>query len=324
MLARLGILMLFGAALFAFGHEQALGQATSATRTPSPPPDDEEDEPLVSDSGVGYIDPAFLADRIRFRFDAAYDNVQPSRAEFFWAANANGGAGGPVVGPGVGGQGSETRVDYQDFSLYLESVIADRWSVFGEAPLRLVNPEVSDNSAGLGDSNVGVKYALSDWVDWATTLQLRVYIPSGADSRGLGNGHASLEPGVLLYRQLSERIVLEGELRDWIPIEGSDFAGNVLRYGLGASYNLRELDELPIRAVVEFVGWTVLDGKSALAISPTDTLIRDAAGDTIVNVKAGFRWWLTEEVDFYAGYGRAMTTQTWYDDVIRFELRKTF
>jgi hypothetical protein len=216
-------------------------------------------------------------------------------------------------------------VDYQDFALYAESVVAERFSIFGELPIRVIDPEVQENTAGLGDSNVGVKYAVSDWLDWATTLQLRVYIPSGAETRGLGNGHASLEPGVLIYRELTDRIVVEGELKDWIATGGSDgFAGNVLRYGAGGSYNFREIDELPLRAVVEFVGWTVLDGKSAVSPTPTETFIRDAAGDTIVNVKAGMRWWLTESLDLYVGYGRALTGQTWYDDVFRFELRQTY
>lgn len=288
--------------------------AAPTPRAPSPPAD-EEDEPLVSDSGVGYIDPAFLANRIRFRYDAAFNNVQPARAEFFWA----------VDGPFGDGPGPETSVDYQDFSLYAESLVSERIAVFGELPFRQIDPQIQDQTGGLADSNVGVKYALSNWLDWATTLQLRVYIPSGDETRGLGNGHASLEPGLLIYRELAPRVVFEGELKDWISVGGNEgFAGNVLRYGAGLSYNLRDIDELPLRAVVEFVGWTVLDGKSAVSVSADETFIRDAAGDTIVNVKAGFRWWLTESLDVYAGYGRVLTTQTWYDDVLRIELRRTF
>src|SRR5262245_41292435 len=50
-------------------------------------------EPVIRDSNVGYIDPAIPADLFRFRYDAAYQNIRPTRDEFFWAPGGRFGPG---------------------------------------------------------------------------------------------------------------------------------------------------------------------------------------------------------------------------------------
>jgi hypothetical protein len=276
---------------------------------------DEPDMPQVSDTGVGYIDTALILNRFRLRYDAGYDNIKPSRAEFFW----------PVGRPRGPGPGPETSVDYQDFSAYVEWAPTPCLSFFGELPYRLVNPELQDNTSGFGDANAGFKLALRQDACQTTTFQLRTYIPSGDGSRGLGTDHVSIEPALLHYRQLSHRLALEAELKDWIAIDGTDdFAGNVLRYGAGVSYLLTDCCSTPLRAVVELVGWTVLDGMTAFAPTPTERVIEDAAGDTIVNLKVGLRKNISPCCDLYAGYGQALTDETWYDHMLRVELRRRF
>src|SRR6185436_20820427 len=96
------------------------------------------------------------------------------------------------------------------------------------------------------------------------------YVPSGDGTRGLGTRHVSLEPSLLFYHWQTDRLSFQGEVRDWFSIGGSDgFAGNVLRYGLGANYILNPCDCRPVSAVVELVGWTVLDGGTAITTPPT-------------------------------------------------------
>lgn len=276
--------------------------------------DDDFEGPQVSDSGVGYIDNAILGNQIRFRFDAAYNNVQPARAEFFW----------PVDGPFGPGPGPETRADYQDLSLYAEYQFACRWSAFGAVPFRMLNGEIQPNTAGLGDATAGVKYALYSSCNSVATFQFRTYIPTASGTRGLGTRHVSLEPALLVYHRLNDRLSFQGEIRDWIAIGGTDgFAGNVLRYGLGANYTFNPCDCRPLSAVVELVGWTVLNGDTLLP-PPAPPIRQDAAGDTIVNAKVGLRYSLNCSDSIYAGYGRALSDQTWYDDVFRFEFRRAF
>ncbi len=281
-----------------------------ASRRPRP------EMPQVADSGVGYIDTAVIGSRIRFRYDAAYDLDKPSRAEFFWPV-------GRPLGPGPG---PETGVDYQDVSAYVEwAPASSRWSLFAEMPFRFIDPELNNNTSGFSDGNAGFRLALKQDACQTTTFQLRTYFPSGDGSRGLGTEHVSIEPALLHYRQLAPRLALELELRDWIAVDGTDdFAGNVLRYGAGFSYLLTDSCTTPIKAVVEFVGWTVVDGMTAFSPVAGQRVIEDAAGDTIVNAKVGLRGSLSPCCDLYAGYGQALTEQIWYDHTFRVELRRTF
>jgi Putative MetA-pathway of phenol degradation len=277
----------------------------------------------IADSQTGYIDSAIPRNQFRFRFDAAYDNNRPDRAEFIYAkCGCNPGGNGPI---GQGNHPVETSLDFQDFSMYLELAASNNLSGFVELPVRLVNGEFIDNTGGLGDMNVGFKYAFIACPDHYLTFQFKTYIPTGDADRGLGTDHVSLEPGLLCYKRLSDRVTLEGELRDWIPVDGSDFAGNVIRYGVGLSYQTC-CSGCRVTPIAELVGWTVLDGRAT--VSPDGTgeraFIEDSEGDTIVNVKLGVRFGIGQAGDVYVGYGRALTGDVWYEDMIRVEYRLNF
>src|SRR5207237_8087536 len=121
-----------------------------------------------------------------------------------------------------------------------------------------------------------------------------------------------------------DRLARGSEFRDWIPIDGSDFAGNVLRYGVGLSYLAVDGCRFRVIPVGEIVGWTVLSGKEL-----ADGSVKDASGDTIVNAKAGVRLGFGSAEDrgflsgsdLYVGYGRALTGTVWYKDILRVEYR---
>ena len=265
------------------------------------------------DSSVGYIDSAIPSNVLRIRFDAAYDSNRPTRAEMFYARGA-------PIGPGL--PRPELKVDYQEITAYAEGKLGPNVSAFIEAPVRFLNPEINSDHAGYGDMNFGFKAALINESDRVTSFQLRTFVPSGDADKGLGNDHVSLEPALLCYRRLSDVFRVEGELRLWVPINGTSFAGDVFRYGIGFSYGERPCDRLWLNPVVELVGWTVLNGEEAVTPPITPPLvIADAAGDTIVNLKLGVRIGLGDRADFYAGYGRALTGEVWYKDILRTELR---
>lgn len=270
-----------------------------------------------AESNVGYIDAAIPRTQFRLRFDAAYDDNRPDRAEFFYPKCGCFGGGAP--GPPL----SETSVDYQELSSYLEVAVGDRFSGFVEVPVRFLNPEQNTDQTGIGDMNAGFKFAFVACEDRYVTFQLRTYIPTGDAFRGLGTRHVSLEPALLAYQQLTDRLAIEGEFRDWIPINGTDFAGNVIRYGVGLGYHVVNSQALRITPVAEFVGWTVLGGKEAAMVG-TQTVAKDASGDTIVNVKLGSRFTFCEHNEIYVGYGRALTGAVWYKDILRLEYRLLF
>ncbi len=300
----------------------ALGQTTEPEPPPPPPPPAMTTPPptigsgpTVSNSRVGYIDSALPGDQFRLRFDAAYDFRRPTRAEFFYPQPQPRGPGLPMPEP---------RIDYQDLSGYLELAANERLSGFVELPWRFLNPEVNANANGLGDMNAGFKYALLDAPDLVATFQFRTYIPTGDSRRGLGTDHVSLEPAFLVYKPLSDRLGFEGELRYWVPIGGTDFAGDIIRYGAGLHYDLFRVGHVQIAPVAEFVGWTVLSGKESAVAPSGRVIVEGAAGDTIVNAKLGLRFTWDGRGDFYAGYGRALTGDRWYENTFRLEFRLFF
>jgi hypothetical protein len=271
--------------------------------------------PTIRDSNVGYIDAAPPGDVVRFRFDSAYDNNRPSRGEFFWPRAV-------PIGPGPALP--ERRVDYQDFSSYLEIAVQPRLSGFFEVPVRFLNPERNPNAEGLSDLNAGFKFAVIEREDFVGTFQLRTYIPTADGSRGLGTDHVSLEPAFLFLKQFDERFGVEGELRYWAPIGGTDFAGDVVRYGFGVHYEVFRTESVRVLPVAELVGWTVLGGKETVLFPSGAGGVKDAAGDTIVNLKLGAHLRCAQWGDFYAGYGRALTGDRWYANTFRIECRLFF
>lgn len=275
-----------------------------------------EDLPFsLGDSSVGYVESALIGTQMRVRFDSSDDARRPGRAEFLYATGAPLGPGLPLP---------EVRNDLQEISAYAELAVSPVLSGFVELGARLIDPAINGNSAGLGDLNAGFKLMLIRRPDIAATWQMRVYAPTGDGDRGLGTEHASIEPALLWFVPLAEHLRLEGELRDWCAIGGTDgLAGNVLRYGVGISYGAIRTDDLGLSPVAELVGWTVLDGGTTTG-APAASIAVDADGDTIVNVKLGVRASIGADWDVYAGYGRALTGDTWYDDILRLELRRHF
>jgi hypothetical protein len=281
-------------------------------------------------TAVGYIDSALPISQIRIRDDNAYDSNRPDRAEFFYA-KCGCLAGPPLFQTNAKGPPlPESRINsYQDISAYIEYAPIQRASAFVEVPYRFINPDANANANGFSDINAGFKYAWIYNCDRIVTTQLRVYAPTGDSQAGLGTHHSTLEPALLFFQRLTPRWQVEGEFRDWIPMGGSDFSGNVVRYGIGTAYNVWSNCNQRIRVfpVVEFVGWSVLSGKeSTLDGTPP---IKSAAGETIVNGKFGVRTQLgapmangiISRADVYLGYGRALTGDFWYKDIVRAELR---
>jgi hypothetical protein len=300
-----------GATAGAFGGEQ--GRAVGGNYT-----------------ATGYIDSAIPRTQFRLRYDSAYEDNRPDRADFFYPkCGCFRMPGTPTTDPNAPGPPkAERKIDYHELSSYLELAPDERLSGFVEIPIRYLDPEVNQHASGLGDIYFGFKYAILYNPDQVLTLQLKTFAPTGDAGRGLGTNNWRLEPALLYYRQCG-RFALETELRDNIPVDSADdFAGNVLRYGVGVSYLAVDREHFRIQPVFEVVGWTVLSGKE---FGP-DIGIKDASGDTIVNAKIGARFGfgqlsnpgLLSQSDLYIGYGRALTGDVWYKDIVRVEFRMRF
>lgn len=327
------------------GFEQMTAGAQQ--KAPPPPPD----RPRRRGSMVGYIDNPILESKVRIRFDHATQNTVPDRAEYFYAkCGCYRGLGNhPLVDPEAPGPGDTIVTDLGFQQLYLEGeyLATPQFSIFAEVPLRWIQPQTfagpddlgqirpvgfgPPSAGGFGDVRAGVRYGLAATPEQSLTVQLRAFLPTGSAVRGLGTDHASLEPAFLVYHRASDRLAVEGQVGVWLPLGGSAgaptdsddrFAGNIFFYGIGPSYDLYEGDRFRFSPVVELVGWRVLGGFQT-RVSGT-ALDLDAAGTNIVNLKFGGRIAWGPHSSLYVGFGHALTDQTWYDDIVRFEYRHAF
>jgi hypothetical protein len=283
---------------------------------------------LADRSVVGYIDPAIPRTQIRLRYDDMLQDNRPDRAEFlyakfgFYATPASVAIAGVPPDPNAKGpHGPENSVNLQELSTYLEAAFDPRFSLFVDLPVRFVHPLGLARRSGFSDMSAGFKYAILYQDNQIATFQLRTYIPTGDSTIWLGNNHVSVEPALLYFWGLTNRLSLEAEVKDWVPIGGTNFAGNIVNYGLGMSYRLLTPGKFWISPVAELVGWTVLDGKESVVFSPTFVQVKEAGGDTIVNAKVGARFGYGPHNDLYVGYGRALTGDVWYKDIFRLEYR---
>jgi hypothetical protein len=291
-------------------------------------------------SMVGYIDDAVVGTKVRVRFETAFHDHFPDRAEFFYAK-----CGcyrtipvASLVDPNAPGPAPGVVTDLNFQQMYLQAEYGrGRWSVFGELPTRWIQPQAFanggpgfSNQSGIGDLRVGGKFALLSKADQLATVQVQVYLPSGSAGDGLGTNHTSVEPALLLYNGVTDRFVIESQVGWWHPIGGSvglvlpggsssssdHFAGDVIFYGIGPSFEVYRNRALRVAPVVELVGWHVVNG--------FQTGPADAAGTDIVNLKFGGRVVFDAKNSIYAGWGHALTTASWYDDIFRIEYRYSF
>lgn len=279
--------------------------------------------PSLFASNVGWIDSALIGTQLRMRYDARINNTTPDRAEYYTARNMQ-----FFNGTNISGRGfpiPERKIDMQEATTYGEYAFSNRWSVFFEVPVRFMNPDQNPAASGFGDLNTGFKVAYFAEPEQVQSFQLRIYMPTGTTENGLGVGHATIEPGLLLWQKLSDNWLLESEIRDWIPLNGLNYAGNTLRYSLGLSYDAYSNESWSIKPVAELLGWSILRGKESRFINslPTFQSTHDAQG-TILESAFGVRGGWKEDCDWYLGYSIPLTGKSWFEHNLRLELRWHF
>ena len=294
-----------------------------------PKPSSDLDRPPIEGSMVGYIDNAIVGSQIRLRFDAGFDNNRPDRAEFFYAQC------GCDPPPARGPQGLVLHLNFQQLYMRAEYAPVHRFSVFAEVPIRWVQPQQFvpntgsfSNQAGLSDVQAGFKFALLASHEHYVTFQFLAAFPSGDSSKGLGTNHYSVQPSLLFFQKVTDRLSFEAQLGGWHPLEGASpgFPGDVLTYGLGPSYELYRGERVRFAPVIELVGWRVLGGLETngdLINSPAGPVV-SSEGTNIVNLKAGARTSIGNHNSFYFGYGQALSHELWYKHLVRVEYRYTF
>ncbi|MFO0967060.1 MAG: hypothetical protein U0793_15950 [Gemmataceae bacterium] len=267
----------------------------------------------MPETGVSFIDSALPMSQIRVRWDEARGMNRPNRDDFFW----------PERGPG-NRPFADLNVNYGELNSYVEWAPTECFSVFFEAPVRFVDPTINAYDAGFGDFNAGGKFAFCQNECSVVSGQFRVYIPMGVGERGLGNDHVTLEPALLWNQTICSWLRAESELRYWLPINGSANRGDILRYGAGLVFGCQDPDGFWITPVAEFVGWMPLSGRETYLTDTGLVVDEKARGHNIINGYFGARFGICDRIDAYAGYGLSLSSDRWYEEVWRLELRLKF
>ncbi len=242
----------------------------------------------------------------RIRWDAAFNYNFPDSAEFFWAQEK-------MKGPA----NASARLNYDSLTFYQE-VAAKGASFFIEMPYYSVNPEGNASSAGFGDMNLGVKTVVLDRDLILVTTQLRTFIPIGNPTNGLGTGHVSLEPALLMALKITGSTYLQSEIAEWIPLGGTPgFAGAVFHYHFSLNQNLCHVGEcVNVVGTLEFNGYS-MRGQFTDAAGNVENL----SGSNFYSAGPGVRIQFCDRCDIGVGMAFGFGDRHGPDQLYRTELR---
>jgi hypothetical protein len=277
-------------------------------------------DPCYEPRWIPLADSAFFVDaprpvtQQRVRYEGGVNMIFPDRNEFFWA-RADGMGKGPKPPPGLRGVLS---LRYDELSLYTE-VAAGSGSLFTELPYLSIYPVGDPHAANFGDMNLGTKALLFDCELLQITFQFRTYLPTGNFTKGIGTGHVSLEPSLLVGVKLSPSTYFQGQLSEWIPIAGDPaYAGALLHYHASLNQVLYHiLPDVPLIGTLEGNGWSFQDGLYTDPVfGPTKS-----SGETYVSAGVGLRLFVCDRIDFGVAASQALTSGHWAEEVYRAEFR---
>ncbi|WP_149113835.1 transporter [Limnoglobus roseus] len=252
--------------------------------------------------------------QMRFRTDLTRGLATPDRAEYFWAKG---------LGNTRGAQSPDgrrvDRVRDDAISMYTEAATG-RVGVFTELTYHRVRPDDRPGSSGFGDLKLGTKTLLLDCELLQIAFQLQTTVPTGNTEKGLGTGHTTLEPSVILGLKLSNDSYFQAQVGEWIPLGGdTDYAGAAIQYNWSYNHVLcRPLANCPIIGTMEFRGVTFQDGAYT---DPATGISLGASGNSYIGIGPGLRGFICDRADFGGavsyGVGSAVGPRQEY----RFDLR---
>jgi hypothetical protein len=267
----------------------------------------------------------------------------PDRSEYFWAREqlsgpifpnkpdgkkfAGGGSGPPPPKhkPNVRYAGVPS-LNFNQLYYYQEAASGGgRASLFTEIAYRTVDPVDNYWHAGFSNINIGTKGMFLDCELVQLTFQFKTYIPLGPASKGLSNGHVSLEPALLGALRLAPETYLQGQVAEWIPIGGDPYyQGSLLHYHFSLNHVLYKVNpDIPIIGTCEFSGWSFQDG------AYTNPLVRfsqfqQSSGSSYLMIGPGLRASICNRVDFGGAVSFPITDNHWANPWLRLELRILF
>jgi hypothetical protein len=171
-------------------------------------------------------------------------------------------------------------------------------------------------------------------------FQFATYLPVGQSRKGLGVGHVSLEPSLIVALCLGNDTYLQAQAAQWIPLGGDpDYQGSLIRHSFSLNRVLaRPFGDTSLVGTIEGFGYSFQDGAyteytqeirnvtppGGNAAVPTNVLVpqgRKASDYTYYYVGPGLRFHCADKLDFGVGVGFAITDQHFAEQLYRFEFR---
>jgi hypothetical protein len=297
-------------------------------------------DPCYDPHWIPLVDSAFFVESARpvtqmdLIWDSGFDLQSPDRAEYFYArenVNQIGPGGKKSTGRGPGFVAS--TVNHDDFDLYMEAGTAS-FGAWVLTPYREVDfhggttaaalGESMGDKSGFGDVTIGTKSVLLDCPCMLLSFGFNTYIPAGDTGKGLGTGHVSLEPALLMDFRLTPDDYLETDIAYWIPLGGDPlYQGNILRSGVSWNHLLWcPCPGVKLIGTLEAEEWTILGG----SYTPSDINppVVASANTTIVSAGPGLRCFICDKVDLGVGTQFALTGERWDQELVRAEFRWRF
>lgn len=233
----------------------------------------------IADSAF-FVDPARPVSNTRFEWDYFNHFAYPDRAEYFWAASPK----GPSANDGLK---SVPYLNYNQLTLVTEIATGSASVAIG-IPYRSWDAEpFATSAAGFSDMSITAKTLLVDSELFLCSMQMRTYIPIGNVTTGLGDGHVSLEPGIIFGLRLTPDTYLQAEVQEWIPLGGDiNNQGAFLQWGLSINQTLWQ----PVKDV-KLIGTLELTGYSFQAGEYTDPVLgpQKLSGENNMAIGNGYR-----------------------------------
>lgn len=248
-----------------------------------------------------------------FRTQAGYNVGFPDRSEYFFAK--------PGRGPAA-----DTGADFQDFRFLLEAGGGSA-SLITDIPIRVLDPELNENTTGFGDMSTTAKVVLLNGGDWMMTQVTKTTFNTGNAKKGLGTGHISMEPGMLFRYNSSDLTFWHGELKYNFPIAGDPaHSGQVLKWGVGVSHVIYETDAFAIIPTFEYTNMWFLDGGVTIVDPPLPNTVVDVDGDGLSYFTEGVRLVIDSGGDLGLmevgmSFSQQIGSLGYYDSLIRLDMR---
>jgi hypothetical protein len=204
-----------------------------------------------------FVDSARPISNTRFVWDYANHFAYPDRAEYFWAASPKGPSPTDATLKAV------PYLNYNQLTLVTE-IATGSASVAIAMPYRSWDAEpYAHSAAGFSDMSITAKTLLVDSELFMCSMLMRTYMPIGNVTKGLGDGHVSLEPGLVFGLRLAPDTYMQAEVEEWIPIGGdTNSQGAFLQWGLSLNQLLwHPVEDARLIGTLELTGYSFQAGQ---------------------------------------------------------------